>query len=130
MQSSLVINFFYKTKKFTSLALVLFSILNIELKAFTMPINHFPKLQSFEEAPIDRSSENFRECSEAFHEIIGKNININSEEFTYSENWGFIMRTTFHDIGEKGNDLPLTSFICWKKAGQPIGIAIAPVDNS
>jgi hypothetical protein len=89
-----------------------------------------PPLNSKGEEIVSSSHPELVACSETFSEVIGNNIALVRQSFSHSSAWGFTMRAVFHNIGDNGQKLPLSSFICWRQAGQPIGVAIAPVEDS
>jgi hypothetical protein len=93
-------------------------------------MQQFPPLKSTGEEIVSSSHPELITCSEAFFEVIGKNIILVHQSFSHSSDWGFTMRAVFHNIADDGQMLPLSSFICWRKPGNPIGVAIAPVEDS
>jgi hypothetical protein len=88
-----------------------------------------PPLSSTGENSADQSDKEFDDCKEEFSTIIGKDVSIVSQYFSYSEKWGYTMRVHFHSLAQSGEKLPIDFFVCWKKKGQRAHIAISPIDE-
>jgi hypothetical protein len=115
---------------FTRIAVVVASIaLAISVAEGVLAVPQSPPLKSNGEEIISASHPEIVTCSEAFSEVVGSKIVLVHQSFSRSSAWGFTMRAVFHNIGDSGQQLPLSSFICWRQPGKPIGVAIAPVED-
>jgi hypothetical protein len=95
-------------------------------------MSEFPQLPSkhfIGEQLISPKNNIFDSCEEAFNEIVGQDVFIIEKSYSKTEKWGYIMRVIFNDFTDKGQKLPASSFVCWKKSEYSENVAIRPLEE-